>query len=276
MSLVGAAAIAGGAALAGTGANAAIQGKMNKRAVKHSKEMWDKQGQRELEYWHMQNSYNDPSAQMQRLQNAGLNPHLVYGSGATTEAASVSPQKANQPQSLPAPNLDFSSIASTALNTRQSLANIARTEAETNAINTKNYGVDFENRVKDMIGVENIADAQYRANEALGAKSSKDLLLWETFMSTGYGGMDAKNPNSPIAKAMSAGWNQTIQNAENAMKLGNIRDAETAIKQFEVNLTKQGVSPNSPWYVKIITDLATKIIGLSPSDIGTIIGSSLK
>lgn len=271
-----AAGIGAAAAIGSTAANAGIQTKMNKRAVKHANEMWDKQGERELQYWHMQNAYNDPSAQMQRLQNAGLNPHLVYGSGATTEAAGVSPQKANQPQSLPAPKLDFSSIASTALNTRQSLANIARTEAETNAINTKTYGVDFENRVKDLIGVENIADAQYRANEALGAKSSKELLLWETFMSTGYGGMDAKNPNSPVAKAMSAGWNQTIHNAENALKLGNIRDAETIIKQFEVNLTKQGISPNSPWYVKIITDLATKIIGLSPSQMGTMIGSSLK
>lgn len=31
--------------------------------------------------WEAQNMYNSPAAQMSRLQEAGLNPHLVYGSG---------------------------------------------------------------------------------------------------------------------------------------------------------------------------------------------------
>lgn len=33
------------------------------------------------EMWNMQNEYNSPFAQMQRLQQAGLNPNMVYGSG---------------------------------------------------------------------------------------------------------------------------------------------------------------------------------------------------
>lgn len=37
-----------------------------------------------LKMWNMQNAYNDPVAQMQRLQNAGLNPNLVYGGGNVT------------------------------------------------------------------------------------------------------------------------------------------------------------------------------------------------
>lgn len=32
-----------------------------------------------LEFWNLQNAYNAPDAQMQRLKAAGLNPHLVYG-----------------------------------------------------------------------------------------------------------------------------------------------------------------------------------------------------
>lgn len=34
-----------------------------------------------LKMWELNNSYNDPSAQMERLQAAGLNPNLVYGGG---------------------------------------------------------------------------------------------------------------------------------------------------------------------------------------------------
>ena len=42
---------------------------------------------RQIEMWNMNNAYNDPSAQMERLRQAGLNPNLVYGNGATTTAS---------------------------------------------------------------------------------------------------------------------------------------------------------------------------------------------
>ena len=44
----------------------------------------DKAYAQNVALWNMQNAYNDPSAQMQRLQNAGLNPNLVYGGGNVT------------------------------------------------------------------------------------------------------------------------------------------------------------------------------------------------
>ena len=34
--------------------------------------------QRSIDMWNMNNAYNDPSAQMERLKQAGLNPNLVY------------------------------------------------------------------------------------------------------------------------------------------------------------------------------------------------------
>lgn len=37
-----------------------------------------------LRMWNLQNAYNDPVAQMQRLSKAGLNPNLVYGGGNVT------------------------------------------------------------------------------------------------------------------------------------------------------------------------------------------------
>lgn len=43
--------------------------------------------------WNEQNAYNTPSAQMARLQEAGLNPRLIYGNGSTaTGQASSAPQ----------------------------------------------------------------------------------------------------------------------------------------------------------------------------------------
>lgn len=45
---------------------------------------------RALELWNMENAYNSPLQQMQRLQEAGLNPMLVYSSGNVTGNSSSS------------------------------------------------------------------------------------------------------------------------------------------------------------------------------------------
>lgn len=52
--------------------------------------------QQNIEFWNMQNAYNTPKAQMGRLQDAGLNPNLIYGSNANTgTAGAIAPSKAS-------------------------------------------------------------------------------------------------------------------------------------------------------------------------------------
>nr|QQL13309.1 MAG: DNA pilot protein [Microviridae sp.] len=57
-----------------------------------SMELAEYQHQKNLEMWHRQNEYNSPTAQMQRLKDAGLNPNLVYGNGAVGNASSEPPR----------------------------------------------------------------------------------------------------------------------------------------------------------------------------------------
>jgi len=59
---------------------------------------------RALQDWNRQNAYNHPSQQMQRLKEAGLNPNLVYGGGATTTAQSVKTTDAQ------VPNIDLQKV----------------------------------------------------------------------------------------------------------------------------------------------------------------------
>jgi len=60
-----------------------------------------------LEDWNRQNAYNHPSQQMQRLKEAGLNPNLVYGGGATTTAQPV------RNTDMQVPNIDPQKIPET-------------------------------------------------------------------------------------------------------------------------------------------------------------------
>ena len=48
-----------------------------------------------IRFWKMQNEYNLPKNQMKRLQDAGLNPNLIYGSGSanTGIAGGIAPSK---------------------------------------------------------------------------------------------------------------------------------------------------------------------------------------
>ena len=66
---------------------------ISNRGAKRRQQLADQQN---VKFWNMQNAYNTPKQQMSRLQNAGLNPNLIYGSNANTGVAgSVSPSKAS-------------------------------------------------------------------------------------------------------------------------------------------------------------------------------------
>lgn len=58
----------------------------------------EEQNNRQLEWWNMQNEYNSPSAQMERLVKAGLNPNLMYGQMQSSNAGDVGTPVAAQRQ----------------------------------------------------------------------------------------------------------------------------------------------------------------------------------
>lgn len=57
------------------------QKKAQEREFKNNKEMWN-----------LANQYNTPEMQMERLRDAGLNPNLVYGTGAVGNTSTQTPK----------------------------------------------------------------------------------------------------------------------------------------------------------------------------------------
>ena len=88
--VVAGALIAGGASLVSGVGNWISQARTNRQ----NRELALEQQQRDIanneRQWKMQNEYNTPAAQMERLQSAGLNPNMVYGKGADNIAGSIS------------------------------------------------------------------------------------------------------------------------------------------------------------------------------------------
>lgn len=87
-SVIGAGANLVGGMLSGFGAARAakIQNRGNMDLAKYGYEQ-------DLAQWHRSNQYNSPAEQMKRLEAAGLNPNLVYGSGSVVgNTSSGNPQ----------------------------------------------------------------------------------------------------------------------------------------------------------------------------------------
>lgn len=127
-----------GSALMGGLSSMFGQRSANQTNIKLAREarQWD------LKMWNMQNEYNSPEAQMERLKAGGLNPNLVYGSG------NVSGMSSAQPKSSPVPQVDSvmkgfdplqmtTSVLSAYNDNRIKSAQVDNIQANTELINAK-------------------------------------------------------------------------------------------------------------------------------------------
>lgn len=220
-------------------------------------------------------------AQMKHLKNAGLNPALLYGGGggggATTGGGgggSVSGATATDPSAATAAGTQMGMMLA---NMKLMDAQAEKTKAETEKIE----GVDTTEstaRIRETgaratsqefetgIRQEMAEDLKMQINldrQIKGIEASREAGAWEAYQAAGFKGKAFDDPNTPIAKALTAGWDNAVTQAENAKKDGNIKAAQTTIEQFKANLAKQGIAPDSPWGVKLVADLLEKI-GLNP------------
>lgn len=142
---------------AGSSLNAAIASGNSRAQRKWSTKEAEKARQFEVEMWDKANQYNLPSAQMQRLKDANLNPYLMYGNGASGLAQAGVPNGAQASSAGQAVNSDFNFLQGVHLSneTRLTNAEVERKAAETKKILSDTVGQDISNeinsRAKDYI-----------------------------------------------------------------------------------------------------------------------------
>lgn len=261
----------GPAITAGMGIASSIHG--NKERRKESEKNFERQKQLNeqaqelgIKTWKETNF----SAQKEELKKAGLNPGLLYGmSGAGGGTVGSGGGGTAQQANIENIGMDVAGMAQLALMKAQK-DNIEADTKQKEAETTKTAGVDtkasiestrgqkFANDLNDAIGIEKMGDSYHWAEQRLSIQFEKENAEWETYKTTGYEGKSFDDKDSPIAKAMIAGWKKSITELQNAQKDLNLKEAELVIKNFEANLAKQGIHPNSPWGVKLATDLLEK------------------
>lgn len=134
-----AAVIAAGISAASAGGSAIAQGVKNKKSYKYTKKLAEQQYARDMEQWNRANTYNDPTQQMARLKAAGLNPNLVYGSGAGQSVATASPkypQQRHDPESVQIPDMG-TKMLNQYHDSKMNQAQVDNVKANTKATNIK-------------------------------------------------------------------------------------------------------------------------------------------
>lgn len=128
----------------------------------YNQEIARQQRQHEINLWEMNNEYNDPSNQIARLENAGLNPDLVYGNPAQNNLSGNSSAPAGSGLAIPAqaPKAD-----------PYLLSQLQKIEADIYKTNMEGDNVDKQNQILDETGL-----AQALANLGVTKAQEQDYL----------------------------------------------------------------------------------------------------
>lgn len=232
---IGAAAIGVGGNLIGQAAGAFASRRANKRMV---------------DFWNMQNAYNHPKEQMKRLQEAGLNPNLIYGestTGATGQAGDIGrpdkPDFRNPLSEITAyQDVGMKSIQQDLL-TQQRNAEFQRTIllAEQQGL----IGIQQRKTTQDYNQAAELFKSSLQASR-LNVENMKQEILGKQ--------LDNDFKSQTLKDAISKLYFES-QNAQNIFKG---RQLQNRLLELQTQFLNLGLDRNSPWYAKIFGNLINK------------------
>lgn len=241
--------------------NALLTMRTNRQNREFAREQYEREKIDNLAQWTRQNEYNSPSAQMERLQLAGLNPNLVYGKGADNLSQPIAPARGSVPNAV-APRVDlsrpFSDYQNFALRKaqidNQTVQNtVLFQEAALKAAQTASVNA---NTSKTQFGTQQAMRlADISANFA--AESLRKLEYGNAFQIEGLGQLVAKR-ESNIQKAAEEVLNLRAQRANTETERNRIFaqieqiKSSTALQNLDIQLKKNGINPNDPIYMRVL------------------------
>jgi len=268
-----AAAIAGGISLT----NAIIGAKQRKKENKKAQAM-QLEGNKEMAMINHQNNLDmyektGYGSQVKQMTEAGLNPALMYGTaggGGQTNGGQGQGVSAQQPYDISMRIAELANMTASAEKMKAETENIKATtekqsgtdteesQARINKTKQETIGLEFEQDIKNWVTSRGYADNIQWANEKTKTESQKANADWETYQATGYKDKSFSDLNSPIAKALTAGFEKSVEELKEAKLKNKGQEAENIIKNFEAKLSESGIAKNTPWYVKFVMDLIEK------------------
>jgi hypothetical protein len=275
---VPAAGIAALAAVAGQGISAYSTGKSNLKSRQFADNMYSRQRADALADQAMVNEYNSPAAQMKRLKAAGLNPNLVYGDGATTNAA---PVRSSSPPSWKSEAPQFSGefvgqslalhqdlkmrqaqqdqLAAATAVAKQDAALKAAQIASTVATTSKT-GVQTE---QDQFNLNQARSLELNSLEM--AKTQLKKLEADVDYTIDENDRKAAQNKQTLQLGVEAILNSRLSRAKTEEEMKEIRQRienmknDQMLKKLDIELKEKGIQPTDPAYMRILTRIANAV-----------------
>ena len=235
-----AAAIAGAAALAGSATTAISQGSINRKNRKFQQKMFDKT-----------NAYNTPLEQRKRLEAAGLNPNLIYGSSPSGAAG-----EASQPAQPDQKATDFTAAGQAVGQGLAQMYDIKTTKANLEIAKARE-----ENIKQDTInkGIEAVNQSIKSASGSLDYRTKRNL--YETTVKTAEERL--RNLSAQTGYTLNKNSREqmiTDQTVQNLRTQGRILKEDALMKKIDNELyTKYKIRPQDPIYFRIMGEILEQL-----------------
>lgn len=213
------------------------QYKWNKRAAEDSNRM-----NRENQQWILEQNkelqreareYDSPSSQMSRYLAAGLNPHLIYGSGSNSGGAFPVDFGNIAPSRIDAPAAPFPDFAGSFIRASQAVANVESTQART-ALSQLQTDIAKTNPMLNP----SVASWVSTSLEETARLKAIEARVWLSSESPGYQKIAAKVNAELDALSQKLGLNTADLAIKN--RILESKEFENAVKEIQANWLKDG------------------------------------
>lgn len=229
-----------------------IQEAANARAAQNSQAL-------QLDLWNKTNY----GAQKEHMIEAGLNPALMYGmkggGGATTGGAQQAGVSGGQAANAAATTQNKLAMGMQIAQSALLAAQTEKTKAETKNLEagTTKTGVETETGKLDLDTKQKTQEATIRTIEENAAKALADAVQSQQRQV-----INEETMRDQIRSIQEEAIGKILQN-EGVTIENRRKEANLAVEKFEAKMAESGISPRTPWYMKLVVDLLDKI-GMNP------------
>lgn len=275
--------LAAGLPLVGQGVASLFGARQAKKQNQANRELAEYQYSKDVEMWNLNNAYNSPKAQMERLKQAGLNPNLVYGTSAVVGNSSDTPQYSAPSavvNTVSPVTPDSSDVVSRYQNTEQKSIQMAGQKQQMALVAQELKNRALQNSVIAITAQKGLWDLEKDKQMFPSDMALKQAQINK--LQNEIDGIMNKNKLFPIEEELlklglqKEGTNVDLLEEEIKGKRAdrNRTYAETSriIEQAKAEkynniLRDAGIDPNSPWWVKFGKAKAEKIAKMVTSSL---------
>lgn len=217
--------------------------------------------------WNAQNAYNSPEEQMNRLRQAGLNPHLVYGKGADATADAIRSSKTGNQSPEGFQMNPMSNPMSGIRDSLYQMYDLKAKKAQVDNVNESTALMQQESLFKQAGTAKSLQETarskfdlgqaqELKDNVIMASKLKNEKLKADTrYTIDGNQRQELANTQNvklTIEKILS----EKIARSKSQKEIDMLSEQLTALKQqesirsYEDELSRIGIHKNDPWYFR--------------------------